>query len=622
MEENNLMNENNDKKKLGLIIGIVVFIILIVVFLVMVVFNKNEEESFETKQVTSYSNRMNEVMEKVKTMDDVEEAKSFVVSEIYDANELYGGNNSVDYISNQMLVTTMTDASTTIESLLSSLTSSLDKVVNDVNDGVDTLLNGNNKDILRTTLTMKSNTVCEDENIDNKYCVEKLSARIYIVDENSDKWAVLVHGNMMSGSLIYSALGNMYTEQGYNVIAPDLRGFGSSDGSVAMGYLESLDVYDWIKDLNANWKDRYGVTKAPSNIVVHGVSLGGATTLQLATNPDIAQSNRGPYTNNLTSLNVKGFVDDCGYTSMSGIITGMLSMGEMVDLTSILGSLNIDLEQFMSEFKKIADVQKIPGFEMFDISKLENMDFSQLYGSLEQFSGEFTKLQDELNKYINSNGNYEIPGMNQDTINNMLSESYNYFSNQDVKNKVQNMMQNYFPEDYKNMINNFNKEDFEDKINDAMNNINQEEVKDKIDGIMDGIDGIGQNTSNVVRLASTNSSEQVLEGLIAKVLMNLVGVGLTEENYVKYSNVFSTGRKFVSGSKVMVIHGTADTTVPHSNADTVEKNVNPGILVHKWDAENQPHAFIVIGAKKEEYKTLVSNYLKCIDDSTCTSVSR
>ena len=93
-------------------------------------------------------------------------------------------------------------------------------------------------------------------------------------------------------------------------------------------------------------------------------------------------------------------------------------------------------------------------------------------------------------------------------------------------------------------------------------------------------------------------------------------------NYVKYSNVFSTGRKFVSGSKVMVIHGTADTTVPHSNADTVEKNVNPGILVHKWDAANQPHAFIVIGAKKDEYKTLVTNYLKCIDDSTCTSVSR
>lgn len=614
MEENNLINENNDKKKLGIIIGIVVFIALIVVFLVMVVFNKKDEESFETKQVTSYSNRMSEVMEKVKTMKDVEEAKSFVVSEIYDANELYGGNDSVDYMSNQMLVTTMTDASTTIDSLLSSLTTSLDKVVGDVNDGVDDLLNGSNKEVLRTTLTMKSNTVCEDDGIDNKYCVEKLNARVYIADENSDKWAVLVHGYMMSGSLMYSAVGSMYTEQGYNVIAPDLRGFGSSDGSVAMGYLESLDVYDWIKDLNANWKDRYGVTKAPTSIIVHGVSLGGATTLQLATNPDIAAASGAPYTNNLTSLNVKGFVDDCGYTSMSGIITGMLSMGEMVDLTSILSSLNIDLEQFMAEFKNIATAQKIPGFENFDISKFENADFSQIYSSLEQFSGEFNKLQDELNKYINNNGKYEIPGMDQDAINNMLSDSYNYMSNDELKNKVQDMMQSYFPEDYKNMMNNVNREDVEDKINDA---------KDKIDSIIDGYGGIGQNTNNdIIRLASTNSSEQVLEGLVAKALMNLVGVGLTEDNYAKYSDVFSTGRKIVSGSKVMIIHGTADTTVPHNNADIVEKNVNPGILVHKWDAENQPHAFIVVGINKNEYKSLVTNYLKCIDDNTCTSISR
>ena len=67
----------------------------------------------------------------------------------------------------------------------------------------------------------------------------------------------------------------------------------------------------------------------------------------------------------------------------------------------------------------------------------------------------------------------------------------------------------------------------------------------------------------------------------------------------------------------MVIHGTLDTTVPHSNADTVEKNISPAILVHKWDAINQPHAFIVIGSQKEEYKTKVSKYLDCVEDNTC-----
>ena len=78
------------------------------------------------------------------------------------------------------------------------------------------------------------------------------------------------------------------------------------------GYLESLDIYDWIKDLNENYSVRYGVKTAPSTIIVHGISLGGATTLQLSTNPDIAAAKGMPYTKNLTQLNVKGFVDDCG----------------------------------------------------------------------------------------------------------------------------------------------------------------------------------------------------------------------------------------------------------------------------------------------------------------------
>ena len=592
--------EENKKKKIGILIGLGGFILLITIFIVIGIFNNKDEEYYETEQVTAYSNRMQEVIKTAKTMGDVEEAKSFVVSEIYDANELYGGNKSVDFMSNQMLVSTMTDKSNDLNSFIFTLNSSLDKVLNDVNNGIDNLLD-NDENILKSTLTMSSKTVCDDQNIDNKYCVDKLSARVYVVDKDSDKWVVLVHGNMMSGSLMYSAVGNMYTDEGYNVIAPDLRGFGSSDGSVAMGYLESLDIYDWIKDLNNNWKSRYGVTTAPKTIVVHGISLGGATTLQLATNPDIASASAEPYTHNLSSLNVKGFVDDCGYTSMSGIITEMLTMGDILDLTSMLGSLNIDLEQFMGEFNNIAEYQKIPGFENFDLSNFENADFSKIYSNLVQFSGEFSKLQNELNKYINNNGNYEIPGMNQSVINDILSESINYVSDEETRNKFQNMMKNYFPEEYKEKFGDINKDSIEDLIN--------------------NYGGIGQNTNNVVRLNSSSNDEQVLEGLIAKVLINLVGVGLNENNYAKYSDVFSSGRKFVEGSKVMVIHGTADTTVPHSNAEIVAKNIKPGILVHKWDVQNQPHAFVVVGIKKDEYKSLVSKYLQCINNNTCSSIS-
>lgn len=551
------------KGKIGLIIAIVVFILIVVVFVGLLIKNNSDSESIDTyekEQLASFETKMLETYEKAKTMD-YETAQEFIVSDIYDNAEIYGGNDSVDYLSNQLLTTTMSDTTKSVEDLIKSLQDKSDKVVSDLVDGV---LNGGNDDIVKTSITMRSNTVCNDGDIDQKFCVEKLNARVYIVDKNSDKWAILVHGNMMSGSLMYSSVGDMYTSQGYNVLAPDLRGFGSSDGSVAMGYLESLDVYDWIKDLNANWNDssRYGVSVKPQTIVVHGVSLGGATTLQLATNPDIAAAAGDPYTSNLTQLNVKGFVDDCGYTSMSGIITGMLSMGDTLELSSLLGSLDIDLDSFMSEFNKVASAEKVSGFENFDANSLKDLDFAEMSTYLEQFSDVFGQVEEEFNKYQTSNGSYEIPGYDKNTIDELI-------------NKYSSLLENS-----------------------------------------------GFDPNGIQRRETESDNNAVLEGLIGKVLMNLVGVGLNDDNYAKYSDVFSSGRSFVNGSKVMVIHGTADTTVPHSNADTVAANVSPATLVHKWDADLQPHAFIVVGANKSEYTNLIANYLKCIDDVNCTSVSR
>ena len=134
------------------------------------------------------------------------------------------------------------------------------------------------------------------------------------------------------------------------------------------------------------------------------------------------------------------------------------------------------------------------------------------------------------------------------------------------------------------------------------------------------------NNTGSATLMPVNSvlgnSSNVLDGLIGTVLMNLVGVGLTEENYDKYSNVFSNGRHFPAGSKVLIVHGTSDTTVPHSNADTVAANVSPATLVHKWDAEGQPHAFVIVGSNKSEYSNLIANFTDCVNNSNCTSISR
>ena len=106
-------------------------------------------------------------------------------------------------------------------------------------------------------------------------------------------------------------LGEMYLEQGYNILAPDLRGAGNTSGSNGMGYLESLDVFDWLTYLNNRYSNNC------SQILVHGVSLGGATTLFLSGLEVDGQT--------IKDKNVIGLVDDCGYTSMTGIIKDLLN---------------------------------------------------------------------------------------------------------------------------------------------------------------------------------------------------------------------------------------------------------------------------------------------------------
>ena len=143
----------------------------------------------------------------------------------------------------------------------------------------------------------------------------ELRASMYVhVDQNgnsdSNKWAVIVHPFLLKGETIASSVGPFYYEKGYNILAPDLRGFGDSDGSVALGCLESLDVYDWLNVLN----DKYNADQ----IIVHGVSLGAATTNFLS-GIDQFMAN-GPTKigalKSLRELKVIGLVEDCGYTDM------------------------------------------------------------------------------------------------------------------------------------------------------------------------------------------------------------------------------------------------------------------------------------------------------------------
>ncbi len=101
-----------------------------------------------------------------------------------------------------------------------------------------------------------------------------LVARQVVVDEKSKKWAVVLHGYNGNMEDIYD-IAMHYTDAGYNVLMPDLRGNGESEGSfLGMGWLDRLDVIKWIDVI---------LEKNPSaQIVIHGVDTGSDAALMLS----------------------------------------------------------------------------------------------------------------------------------------------------------------------------------------------------------------------------------------------------------------------------------------------------------------------------------------------------
>ena len=107
--------------------------------------------------------------------------------------------------------------------------------------------------------------------------------------------AVVVHG-YTDNHICFLNLVRMYRDDlNYNVMVPDLHYHGESEGrAVQMGWLDRLDVRRFGDMAHEIWGDDF--------LVVHGVSMGAATTMMLS-GDDLP-----PY--------YKAFVEDCGYSSV------------------------------------------------------------------------------------------------------------------------------------------------------------------------------------------------------------------------------------------------------------------------------------------------------------------
>ncbi len=157
------------------------------------------------------------------------------------------------------------------------------------------------------------------------------------------KTVVLAHGYTGSAKRDVASFARMYHEQfGFNVLMPDDRGHGASEGKyIGFGWADRLDYLQWIDYV----LQRVG---QDAQIVLHGISMGGATVLMVSGEPLPEQ--------------VKCIVSDCAYTSVKDILTHQarrmykLPPFPLMPLTSLVCKLHAGY--FFGEASALQQVRK------------------------------------------------------------------------------------------------------------------------------------------------------------------------------------------------------------------------------------------------------------------------
>jgi len=113
--------------------------------------------------------------------------------------------------------------------------------------------------------------------------------------KESKKVILLLHGYRSNGIGNFAPMAHFYHDLGYHVLLVDHRGHGKSEGEyVGFSVLDHKDCKGWIKRIIKKLGEDV-------QIWVHGISMGGATTVALCTEKLPGQ--------------VKGLIADCAFTS-------------------------------------------------------------------------------------------------------------------------------------------------------------------------------------------------------------------------------------------------------------------------------------------------------------------
>ncbi len=119
---------------------------------------------------------------------------------------------------------------------------------------------------------------------------------------DSHLWVIIAHGYQAQKKYMYD-YACFYAGKNFNILLPDMRSHGESEGTyIGMGWLDRKDMLGWISCILAQ--------DAQAEIILHGISMGGATVMMTA-GEELPQ-------------NVRAVIDDCGYTSVWDIFSDEL----------------------------------------------------------------------------------------------------------------------------------------------------------------------------------------------------------------------------------------------------------------------------------------------------------
>lgn len=140
------------------------------------------------------------------------------------------------------------------------------------------------------------------ENVSKEKYMESfdhLKLHYYVIKNRipTNKWVIIAHG-YNSNALRHSLNALHFYNMGFNILVPDARGHGKSEGNyIGMGYKDRLDIIFYANEIINDLGDAGN----PPEIILYGCSMGASTIM-------MAMGEKLP-------INIKACIADCGYSS-------------------------------------------------------------------------------------------------------------------------------------------------------------------------------------------------------------------------------------------------------------------------------------------------------------------